>query len=87
LATSSGFKVIVVAGSLSGLAFALAYLRDGIQFDLYEREREFGSVGTGVEIAPNTTRVLNKLGLKKELEAISSPFSEKYVVRSPLIRN
>lgn len=34
----------------------------------------------GVEIAPNATRVINNLGLEKEFEEISSPFSERYMV-------
>jgi len=77
----SDFKTIVIGGGLGGLTFALACLRYGIPFDLYEQAKEFGTVGAGVEIAPNATRVLNKLGLGKEFEAISSPFSERYMVR------
>jgi len=78
---SSDFNIIVIGGGLGGLTFALACLQYGISFDLYEQAKEFGTVGAGVEIAPNATRVLNKLGLEREFEAISSPFSERYMVR------
>jgi 2-polyprenyl-6-methoxyphenol hydroxylase-like FAD-dependent oxidoreductase len=77
---SSEFKIIVIGGGLGGLTFALACLRYGIEIDLYEQAAKFGTVGAGVEIGPNAVQVLNKLGLKKEFEAISSPFSEKYMV-------
>jgi 2-polyprenyl-6-methoxyphenol hydroxylase-like FAD-dependent oxidoreductase len=78
---SSDFNIIVIGGGLGGLTFALACLQYRISFDLYEQAKEFGTVGAGVEIAPNATRVLNKLGLEREFEAISSPFSERYMVR------
>lgn len=77
---SSNFKIIVIGGGLGGLTFALACLRYGIPFDLYEQAKVFGTVGAGVEIAPNATRVINKLGLERELEEIASPFSERYMV-------
>jgi 2-polyprenyl-6-methoxyphenol hydroxylase-like FAD-dependent oxidoreductase len=78
---SSDFRIIVIGGGLGGLTLALACLRFRIPFDLYEQAKEFGTVGAGVEIAPNATRALNRLGLEKEFEAISSPFSERYMVR------
>lgn len=77
---SSEFKIVIIGGGLGGLTFALACLRYEISFDLYEQAARFGTVGAGVEIAPNAARVLNNLGLEKELEGISSPFSEKYMV-------
>lgn len=77
---SPQFKIIVVGGGLGGLTFALACIRYGISIDVYEQAPKFGTVGAGVEIGPNAVQVLNKLGLEKEFEAISSPFSEKYMV-------
>lgn len=83
---SSEFKIIIVGGGLGGLTFALACLRYGIPFDLYEQAAKFGTVGAGVEIGPNAVRILNKLGLEKEFEDISSPFSEKYMVSNVVSR-
>jgi len=77
---SSEFKVIVIGGGLGGLTFALACQRYGIVIDLYEQAAKFGTVGAGVEIGPNAVQVLNKLGLEKEFESISAPFSERYMV-------
>jgi salicylate hydroxylase len=74
------FKIIIIGGGLGGLTFALACFRHGIQFDLYEQAIAFGAVGAGVEIGPNAVQVLNKLGLEKQFETISSPFSERYMV-------
>src|SRR5271170_2273963 len=77
---ASQFKIIVIGGGLGGLTFALACLRYGVSIDLYEQAQTFGTVGAGVEIGPNAVKVLNQLGLEKEFEAISSPFSPKYMV-------
>ena len=79
-AMSSPFKIIIIGGGLGGLTFAVACQRYGIQFDLYEQASKFGTVGAGVEIGPNAVQVLNKLGLEKEFEDLSSPFSPKYMV-------
>jgi len=78
---SRDFKIIVIGGGLGGLTFALACFRYGITVDVYEQAPRFGTVGAGVEIGPNAVKVLNKLDLEKEFEAISSPFSERYMVR------
>jgi len=82
---SSDFRIIVIGGGLGGLTFALACLRYGVIVDVFESAPKFGTVGAGVEIGPNAVQVLNKLGLEKEFEAISSPFSERYMVIDALL--
>jgi salicylate hydroxylase len=45
--------VLVIGGGIGGLSAALALTRKGLKVRLYERAKEFGEVGAGLQIAPN----------------------------------
>jgi 2-polyprenyl-6-methoxyphenol hydroxylase-like FAD-dependent oxidoreductase len=55
--------VIVAGGGIGGLAAALSLRKAGVRVTLLEQADEFGEVGAGIQIAPNGTRVLRRLGL------------------------
>jgi salicylate hydroxylase len=42
-------------------------LQQGFKVDVYEQASQLGEVGAGLQISPNGTRVLQSLGLEKEL--------------------
>jgi salicylate hydroxylase len=56
-----------VGGGIGGLSAALSLLRAGFDVHVYERARELGEVGAGIQISPNASRVLHALGLADEL--------------------
>jgi 2-polyprenyl-6-methoxyphenol hydroxylase-like FAD-dependent oxidoreductase len=60
---SSHQRVIVAGGGIGGLLAALALARRGFEVTVLERAAEFGEIGAGLQLAPNATRVLKKLGL------------------------
>jgi len=61
-------KRIAIAGAgIAGLTTALALLQQGFKVDVYEQASQLGEVGAGLQISPNGTRVLQSLGLEKEL--------------------
>lgn len=62
--------VIVVGGGIGGLSAAVALTRKGIRVRVYEKEREFGEVGAGLQIAPNCTRILDDYGLLNEVKSL-----------------
>ncbi len=52
---------------MGGLAAALACNRAGWSARIYEKTREFSEVGAGIQMGPNTTRILLAWGLEQGL--------------------
>jgi salicylate hydroxylase len=67
------FKVAIVGGGIGGLACALslAHHISGLQIDVYEQATQYSEIGAGVGIAVNAAKILHRLGLGKEVNAIS----------------
>src|SRR5690242_16621530 len=61
-------QVAVVGGGIGGLAAALSLLDAGFDVHVYEQARALGEVGAGIQISPNATRILARLGLGGGLE-------------------
>lgn len=53
---------LVIGGGIGGLATALALSKKGFVVHLIEKASEFGEIGAGIQIAPNGSRMLDKLG-------------------------
>jgi salicylate hydroxylase len=59
----------VVGGGIGGLAAALALLRAGWDVRVYEQSGAVSQVGAGIQLAPNCTRILDRLGVLPAIEA------------------
>jgi salicylate hydroxylase len=60
-------SVAIIGGGIGGLAAALSLLRAGIDAHVYERTKTLSEVGAGIQISPNASRVLHRLGLDDAL--------------------
>jgi salicylate hydroxylase len=60
-------SVAIIGGGIGGLAAALSLLRAGFDVHVYEQARTLSEVGAGVQISPNASRVLHRLGLAEAL--------------------
>ena len=56
-------RFIVIGGGIGGLAVALALARAGRAVQVLERAREFSEVGAGLQLGPNASRMLDRLGV------------------------
>jgi len=56
-------STLVVGGGIGGLAAALALARQGQQVHVIERAEAFAEVGAGLQLAPNASRALDRLGV------------------------
>jgi salicylate hydroxylase len=60
-------RIIVIGAGIGGLAAALTLARSGFEVAVYEQASELREVGAGVQISPNATRILHRLGLEEPL--------------------
>ena len=63
------FRVAIAGGGIGGIATALALAGHGIASDVYERRDTFPEEGAGIQIGPNGTRILQRLGVAELLQA------------------
>jgi 2-polyprenyl-6-methoxyphenol hydroxylase-like FAD-dependent oxidoreductase len=66
-ATSKRASVGVIGGGIGGLSAALSLLQAGVDVQVYEQAPMLGEVGAGINLSPNASRVLHRLGLAQEL--------------------
>jgi salicylate hydroxylase len=59
-----GLRSVIVAGAgIAGLTAALAFARRGYQVRVFEQAPRFETVGAGIQLSPNATRILKRLGV------------------------
>ncbi len=69
----SHMTVLIVGGGIGGLATSLALQRQGIRSLVFERTQRFREVGSGLLLAGNAVKALEKLGLADVLQTIAAP--------------
>ena len=68
---SFALDIIVVGCGIGGLAAAFCLAQAGHRVTIIESSPVIGEIGAGMQLSPNTTRLLQKWGLGKLLEEIS----------------
>ncbi|WP_313954110.1 FAD-dependent monooxygenase [Accumulibacter sp.] len=65
--TRNEVSMAVIGGGIGGLAAGLSLLRAGVDVHVYEQSRGLSEVGAGIQVSPNASRVLHRLGLAEAL--------------------
>jgi salicylate hydroxylase len=66
--------MIIVAGAgVAGLTAALAFAAQGFRVELFERAEKFEAIGAGIQLSPNATRILGRLGVIEALQGAVAP--------------
>lgn len=60
-------QVVVAGGGIAGLTAALAFARHGFAVRVFEQTPQFEPVGAGLQLSPNATRILERLGVLQSL--------------------
>jgi len=68
------FNIIVCGGGIGGLGAAIALAKKGHKVTVLESAAELNEVGAGIQIPPNSTKILEGYGLKEKfLEKVVAP--------------
>jgi 2-polyprenyl-6-methoxyphenol hydroxylase-like FAD-dependent oxidoreductase len=69
-------SVAIVGAGMGGLAVAATLRRVGIDVQVYEQAARFARIGAGIQMMPNSMKVLRGIGVEDRLRATSfAPFS------------
>ena len=64
-------SVAIIGGGIGGLTAAISLLQAGFDVRVYEQARWLSEVGAGINIGPNASRLLIRLGLRDELDKVA----------------
>lgn len=68
---SNGPRIAIVGGGIGGLVAAIELLQAGIDVQVYEQAKWLSEVGAGINIGPNASRILFRLGLRDECAKVA----------------
>ena len=63
--------IAVIGAGIAGLALAAALDQRGLPCVIFEQATDLTEAGAGVQIAPNASRLLHRLGLAAQLDAVA----------------
>ena len=75
------FSIAIVGGGIGGLtcALSLAKLCPSVRVDVYEQAPEYKEIGAGVGIGVNAAKILYKIGVGKQVNAICGQTSNVWL--------
>ena len=74
--TNKKLSVAVVGAGMGGLAVAATLRRVGIDVQVYEQAARFARIGAGIQMMPNSMKVLRGIGIEERLRMTSfAPYS------------
>ena len=69
-------SIAVVGAGMGGLAVAATLRQAGFHVEVYEQAQRFGRIGAGIQMMPNSMKVLRGIGVEDRLRAIAfAPYS------------
>lgn len=60
----TNFSVAVIGAGMGGLAAAATLRQIGVDVQVFEQARQFGRVGAGIQMMPNSMKVLRQIGVE-----------------------
>ena len=63
-------RIAIIGGGIGGLSAALQLVKAGFDVHVYEQAAAIGEIGAGIQISPNASRLLVRLGLKPAMDKV-----------------
>ena len=76
----SPLNIAVIGAGIGGLAAGLCFAKKGFEVTIFEKSNLKGELGAGIQLSPNSLRVLFSLGMERPLRSYSS-YSEFIAIR------
>ncbi|HEX2538888.1 MAG TPA: NAD(P)-binding protein, partial [Pseudolabrys sp.] len=74
--TNKKLQIAVVGAGMGGLAVAATLRQAGFDVAVYEQASRFGRIGAGIQMMPNSMKVLRRIGIEDRLRAVAfAPYS------------
>ena len=74
--TSANPSIAIVGAGMGGMAAAATLLQAGFDVRVYEQASRFGRIGAGIQMLPNSMKVLRGIGVEKRLQEMAfAPYS------------
>lgn len=67
----AALQPVIVGAGVAGLTAALAFAAEGFRVRIVERAAHLNEVGAGIQLSPNATRLLDRLGVMPALSAVA----------------
>ena len=64
-------RAMIVGAGIGRLAAALTMRHAGIAVEVFEQAAALREIGAGIQISPNATRILERLGLAEPLRDVA----------------
>jgi salicylate hydroxylase len=64
-------RVAIVGGGIGGLSAALFLHRTGHDVTVFEQAKRFSEVGAGIQLSPNATRLLDRINVLSDIDALA----------------
>jgi salicylate hydroxylase/6-hydroxynicotinate 3-monooxygenase len=69
-------SIAIIGAGMGGLAAAATLRQVGIDVQVYEQARQFARIGAGIQMLPNSSRVLRHIGIEQKLRKTAfEPYS------------
>src|SRR5690348_5439449 len=69
-------SIAVVGAGMGGLAVAATLRRAGFNVEVYEQASRFARIGAGIQMMPNSMKVLRGIGVEDRLKSVAfAPYS------------
>ncbi|MEQ1651192.1 MAG: FAD-dependent monooxygenase [Hyphomicrobium sp.] len=72
IVTDESNSIAIAGAGIGGLTAALALAQRGLSSTIYERRDALSEAGAGIQLGPNATNVLARLGVLESVRALSS---------------
>jgi 2-polyprenyl-6-methoxyphenol hydroxylase-like FAD-dependent oxidoreductase len=72
---NSKLCIAIVGAGMGGLAAAATLRAAGFEVRVYEQAERFARIGAGIQMMPNSMKVLRKIGVEERLRTAFAPYS------------